>query len=282
MATTTTNFGWDIPQSTDLVKDGATAIAALGQDIDTAFVDLKGGTSGQVLSKNSNTDLDFTWVTSDDANAIQNSIIDAKGDLIVGTADNTPARLPIGSNNFVLTADSSQTSGMKWAAAASGGGMTLLSTTTLSGASTTIGSINNTYKNLYVEVENISNVSAANQIFCIPNNSTSKMVYVASTTQTGGSGFVGYRYVDDTNINLTSSIKTFGNTNNFWSFNFYNYASSTTRKTFDMIGGYVTSSGNENQNVTGYYNENTAISSLVFTTNGGNWAGGTVRVYGVN
>ena len=63
MATTTTNFGWDIPQSTDLVKDGATAIAALGQDIDTALVDLKGGTTGQVLSKASGTDLDFTWVT---------------------------------------------------------------------------------------------------------------------------------------------------------------------------------------------------------------------------
>jgi len=62
MATTTTNFGWDIPQSTDLVKDGATAIATLGQDIDTAFIDLKGGTSGQLLSKNSNTDLDYTWV----------------------------------------------------------------------------------------------------------------------------------------------------------------------------------------------------------------------------
>jgi hypothetical protein len=63
MATTTTNFGWDIPQSTDLVKDGATAIAALGQDIDTAFVDLKGGTTGQVLSKASGTDLDFSWTT---------------------------------------------------------------------------------------------------------------------------------------------------------------------------------------------------------------------------
>lgn len=36
MATVTTNNGWDIPQSTDLVKDGATAIAALGQDIDTS------------------------------------------------------------------------------------------------------------------------------------------------------------------------------------------------------------------------------------------------------
>lgn len=66
MATTTTNFGWDIPQSTDLVKDGATAIAALGQDIDTALVDLKGGTTGQVLSKATNTDLDFTWVEQDD------------------------------------------------------------------------------------------------------------------------------------------------------------------------------------------------------------------------
>ena len=63
MATTTTNFGWDIPQSTDLVKDGATAIAALGQDIDTSMAELKGGTTGQILSKSSNTDMDFTWTT---------------------------------------------------------------------------------------------------------------------------------------------------------------------------------------------------------------------------
>lgn len=63
MATTTTNFGWDIPQSTDLVKDGATAIAALGQDIDTALVDLKGGTTGQLLTKASGTDLDFSWAS---------------------------------------------------------------------------------------------------------------------------------------------------------------------------------------------------------------------------
>lgn len=64
MATTTTNFGWDIPQSTDLVKDGATAIATLGQDIDTALVDLKGGTTGQFLAKASNTDLDYSWTTA--------------------------------------------------------------------------------------------------------------------------------------------------------------------------------------------------------------------------
>lgn len=126
MATTTTNFGWDIPQSTDLVKDGATAIAALGQDIDTALVDLKGGTTGQVLSKASGTDLDFTWVAQDDSNAIQNAIVDAKGDLISATAADTPARLAVGTNGHVLTADSTTATGLKWAAVASG--LTLVGT----------------------------------------------------------------------------------------------------------------------------------------------------------
>jgi hypothetical protein len=63
MATTTPNFGWPVPTSTDLVKDGATAIEALGDSIDASLLDLKGGTTGQVLSKNSNTDMDFVWVT---------------------------------------------------------------------------------------------------------------------------------------------------------------------------------------------------------------------------
>ena len=63
MATTTPNFGWPVPTSTDLVKDGATAIEALGDSIDASLLDLKGGTTGQVLSKNSNTDMDFIWVT---------------------------------------------------------------------------------------------------------------------------------------------------------------------------------------------------------------------------
>jgi hypothetical protein len=121
MATTTTNYGWDIPQSTDLVKDGATAIATLGQDIDTAFVDLKGGTTGQVLSKASGTDLDFTWVAQDDSNAIQNAIVDAKGDIITATAADTPARLAVGTNGQVLVADSTAATGLKWETAAGGG-----------------------------------------------------------------------------------------------------------------------------------------------------------------
>ena len=111
---TTSNFGWNTPADTDLVKDGALAIRTLGNNIDASMADLKGGTTGQVLSKNSNTDMDFTWVTSDDANAIQNAIVDAKGDLITATAADTPARLAVGSNGDTLVADSAATTGLRY------------------------------------------------------------------------------------------------------------------------------------------------------------------------
>ena len=58
---TTTNFGWETPDDTDLVKDGAAAIRTALGGVDTSFVDLKGGTTGQILAKASNTDLDFVW-----------------------------------------------------------------------------------------------------------------------------------------------------------------------------------------------------------------------------
>jgi len=119
MATTTPNYGWVVPTSTDLVKDGATAIETLGDSIDASFVGLKGGTTGQVLSKTSNTDLAFTWVAQDDSNAIQNAIVTTKGDLIGATGNATPARLGVGANGTVLTADSTASTGLKWATAGS-------------------------------------------------------------------------------------------------------------------------------------------------------------------
>ena len=60
---TTTNYGWTTPDDTDLVKDGAAAIRTLGSAVDTSFVDLLGGTTGQILTTASNTDLDFSFVT---------------------------------------------------------------------------------------------------------------------------------------------------------------------------------------------------------------------------
>lgn len=62
---TTTNFAWDTPDDTDLVKDGALSMRTLGQDIDTSMADMLGGTSGQILSKNSGTDMDLAWIDND-------------------------------------------------------------------------------------------------------------------------------------------------------------------------------------------------------------------------
>jgi hypothetical protein len=59
----TTNFSWPTPADTDLVKDGAAAIRNLGNGVDTSLVDLKGGTTGQILSKASNADMDFVFIT---------------------------------------------------------------------------------------------------------------------------------------------------------------------------------------------------------------------------
>ena len=110
----TTYFGWETPDDTDLVKDGAAAIRTLGSAIDASLQDLEGGTTGQVLSKTSNTDMDFTWITSDDANAIQNAIVDAKGDLVAASAADTPARLAVGTNNQRLVAASGEATGLKY------------------------------------------------------------------------------------------------------------------------------------------------------------------------
>ena len=61
---TTTNFGWSTPDDTAYVKDGASAMRTLGSAIDSSMMDLKGGTTNQVMAKNSNTDMDFKWVST--------------------------------------------------------------------------------------------------------------------------------------------------------------------------------------------------------------------------
>jgi hypothetical protein len=103
-----------MPTASDLVTDLPADFETFGQAVATSMADLLGGTTGQVLSKASNTDMDFTWVTSDDANAIQNSIVDAKGDLIAASANDTPARLAVGANGETLVADSSTATGLRY------------------------------------------------------------------------------------------------------------------------------------------------------------------------
>jgi hypothetical protein len=166
---TTTNYGWTTPDDTDLVKDGAAAIRTLGSSVDTTTKALNPsttlgdieyrsatantntrlgiGTTGQVLSVVGGVP---AWATSDDANAIQNAIVDAKGDLISATAADTPARLAVGADGTVLTADSAESTGLKWATPAGGAsfvGASLYNTTnqTIANSTNTILTFNQEY-----------------------------------------------------------------------------------------------------------------------------------------
>ena len=160
---TTTNYGWDTPDDTDLVKDGAAAIRTLGSSIDTTTKNLNPQTTTGALAyrsatANVNTALPVgstgqvltvaagvpTWATPTTGDiegvsagtgisgggtsgtvTITNSMataIDAKGDLVAGTGADAFARLGVGANGTLLTADSSEATGLKWAAPAASSG----------------------------------------------------------------------------------------------------------------------------------------------------------------
>ena len=304
MATTTTNFGWDIPQSTDLVKDGATAIAALGQDIDTSMVYLKGGTTGQILSKTSATDMAFTWTTPNPGDitavtagtgisgggtsgdvTITNSMataIDAKGDLIAGTGADAFSRLAVGTNGQVLTADSTAATGLKWAAA-SGGGMTLISTTTLSGSSTTISSIPSTYKNLQLQILNTGMASGASDSMFIRFNSDSGSNYYYQ-------GYSASATLTVRNSEAASSLlASYGLPNSGFSdttacygvLDIYNYTSTAAIFCVLRSRAYGPDAPNiNNHHFQCTYNCSAAISSITLYPNSGTFTG-TVLLYGV-
>jgi len=269
---TSPNFSWPEPDNTDLVKNGALAIRTAVDAIDASMVDLKGGTTGQVLSKTSNTDMDFTWVAQDDSNAIQNAIVDAKGDLIAATAADTPARLAVGTNGHVLTADSTAATGLTWAAPVASG-MTLLSTTSLSGASTTISSISQSYNSLYVFIYGMTN-NTANGTFKIEINSSTNGIY-ANAIQNGT--------VSDLDGTFLSSGGTLDRTvgNNAYSLYIDQYATTQAFKPINLYGvGYGAAyQGTTTQG--GFYTGTSVVDSIKLSNTGGTFSAGVVKIYGV-
>jgi len=277
MATTTTNFGWDIPQSTDLVKDGATAIAALGQDIDTALVDLKGGTTGQVLAKATNTDLDFSWVAQDDSNAIQNAIVDAKGDLIGATAADTPARLAVGTNGQILSADSAEATGLKWITPSSGGGgLTFIKAQTIgSGVSsvTVTGAFSATYDNYLITISSGVGSTEGSGLLTLGGTTTGYYMggYYLTTTSATLNGF-------NTSNGSNWSATYYSTTANSGHINLQNpFLVKNTTFTSSLVGA---STSSYFANYSGYLNDTNSYTAFTLTPSAGTLTGGTIRVYG--
>jgi hypothetical protein len=188
MATTTPNFGWTVPTSSDLVKNGAVAIETLGDSIDASLVDLKGGTTDQVLAKNSNTDMDFKWVS--DATGMTNPMT-TTGDVIYSSSGSTPARLGIGTAGQVLQVNSGATA-PEWATAAGGGGgMTFISRTSFSNVASQSfnGSFTSSFETYFMVIEELWAGNANDETHL-------QFTYAGPTTQTatyyGGAASLPY------------------------------------------------------------------------------------------
>jgi hypothetical protein len=115
MTNPTSNFGWQMPEPTDLVTNLPADFEVFGQAVDSDFADLLGGTTGQVLKKNTNADLDFVWGA--DSAGMTNPMT-TTGDIIYSSPGSTPVRLGVGSAGNVLTVASGVPS---WAAPTGGG-----------------------------------------------------------------------------------------------------------------------------------------------------------------
>jgi hypothetical protein len=249
---TTTNYSWSTPDDTALVKDGAAAIRSLGTAIDSTVFTNAGA-------------------------AINKTIVDAKGDLIVATAADTVARLAVGgTNGHVLQVDSSTASGLKWDSVAAGG-MTLISTTSLTGASVTIGSIPATYNHLQLIIREYKPAIDAQQC-CARFNSDSGTNYrLTQMTSTANATFNGTRF--DISESADNAVAT-----NLIVLNVYDYANTTTWKLAESRALTVEQATNTNFNMSSYlvaYNQTAAISNIVLFPISGNFTSGTAYLYGV-
>ena len=250
----TTNYSWSTPDDTALVKDGAAAIRSLGSAIDSTVFTNAGA-------------------------AIAKTIVDAKGDIIAATAADTVARLAVGSNDQVLTADSSTATGLKWAAAA-GGSLTLISTTSLTGTTVSLTSIPSTYTDLQLRFTDFYHNQGAGSTrqLELQVNSTGSIYANAgsSSTSTNAPGTA-------VSMNVANSVEGTAS-DNISIFTIFNYKNTTANKVTNCLSFNLTATtpAYNLTNTRGGILTTSAISSIQIAYDAFNHQAGTVELWGIN
>jgi hypothetical protein len=259
---TTTNYSWATPDDTDLVKDGAAAIRTLGSSVDSTVYSL---------------DQDNVKITE----------FVAKGDLLGASAENTPARLGVGANDTVLTADSTTATGLKWAAPAGGGkSFALLNAggTSLSGTTTTISSLSG-YDQFFVVVDQ---ASANNPNFSLTlrlsGDTGSNYSYYGARVEGPSAYSASTNGVAVNQTNGTSWFICKGSSNSNSVINtgiLISGANSTGVKVVQWTAGSTASGGNSQrlQIASGIWNNSSVVSSISIISDE-TYDSGTVYIYG--
>jgi hypothetical protein len=250
---TTTNYGWDTPDDTDLVKDGAAAIRTLGSSVDTTTKALNPSTT---LG-----DVEYRSATA-----------------------NTNTRLPIGTAGQVLTVNSGATA-PEWAAPAGATNWSLLNAggTALTGATTvTVSGISGKDK-IMILISEASSANASSNISVRLNTDTGSNYYFYGNQIQAPAAYASsfLTQLSESTTSIQLGLISASATSVFGGYVTLTGCNSAGVKAFNGSGGGNAAGSNQQRanNFGGYYNSASTISSISVVSSSGNLDNGSVFVY---
>jgi hypothetical protein len=265
MSNPTTPFSWQMPQSTDLVTDLPADFEVFGQAVATSMADLLGGTTGQILSKTSGTDMDFTWIANDQGDITNIGVTapinggGSSGSVTIGINDATTSV-----KGAVQLSDSTSTTSSVLAAtptavkSAYDLAAAAIATSTLTTAGDTL------YRNATVPAR--LGIGTAGQVLTVNSGATAPQW----STPAGATAFPAFSAYSSTNQTISGGTYTkitFGGEDYDTAGNFASNRFTPTTAGYYQInfGGYVDGSGATNYGSARLYFNGSAIRACNFT-----------------